>query len=139
MSPKRVGFLIYPAMQALDLVGPMDAFSAVTLADSQSTQRWPRHEIPGRNYWRVHRERSGHPAHRLGSGGYCVSRRVHSESSLRTARLNRPMPTVVDHRLDTVLRQIGQPLCNACRGARDRCVVAPNGRFDYVIAHAYAS
>ena len=31
MSPKRVGFLIYPAMQALDLVGPMDAFSAVTL------------------------------------------------------------------------------------------------------------
>jgi hypothetical protein len=26
MSPKRVGFLIYPAMQALDLVGPMDAF-----------------------------------------------------------------------------------------------------------------
>jgi hypothetical protein len=35
MSPKRVGFLIYPAMQALDLVGPMDAFFAVTLADGR--------------------------------------------------------------------------------------------------------
>lgn len=32
MTPKRVGFLMYPAMQALDLVGPMDAFAAVTIA-----------------------------------------------------------------------------------------------------------
>src|SRR5882724_9429166 len=39
MSPKRVGFLIYPAMQALDLVGPMDAFSAVTLADGKGRRR----------------------------------------------------------------------------------------------------
>ena len=34
MNPRRVGFLIYPAMQALDLVGPMDAFPAVTLTGS---------------------------------------------------------------------------------------------------------
>jgi hypothetical protein len=37
--PKRVGFLIYPAMRALDLVGTMDAFSAVTLADSKARRR----------------------------------------------------------------------------------------------------
>ena len=42
MSPKRVGFLIYPAMQALDLVGPMDAFSAVTLADGKGRRRHDR-------------------------------------------------------------------------------------------------
>jgi len=41
MSPKRVGFLIYPAMQALDLVGPMDAFSAVTLADGKGRPAEP--------------------------------------------------------------------------------------------------
>jgi transcriptional regulator GlxA family with amidase domain len=39
MSPKRVGVLIYPAMQTLDLVGPMDAFSAVTLADGKGRRR----------------------------------------------------------------------------------------------------
>jgi transcriptional regulator GlxA family with amidase domain len=44
MSPKRVGFLIYPAMQALDLVGPMDAFSAVTLADGKGRRR-PGYEV----------------------------------------------------------------------------------------------
>lgn len=44
MSPKRVGFLIYPAMQALDLVGPMDAFSAVTLADAKGRRR-PGYEV----------------------------------------------------------------------------------------------
>lgn len=31
MSPKRVGFLIYSGMQALDVAGPMDAFQAVRL------------------------------------------------------------------------------------------------------------
>jgi len=41
MSPKRVGFLIYPAMQALDLVGPMDAFSAVALADGKGRPAEP--------------------------------------------------------------------------------------------------
>ena len=35
MNPKRVGFLIYPGMQALDLAGPMDAFAAVSLADGK--------------------------------------------------------------------------------------------------------
>jgi len=35
MNPKRVGFLIYPAMQALDLAGPMDAFDAATVADAK--------------------------------------------------------------------------------------------------------
>jgi len=36
MSPKRVGFLLYPAVQALDPVGPMDAFSAITFADGSN-------------------------------------------------------------------------------------------------------
>jgi hypothetical protein len=44
MSPKRVGFLICPAMQALDLVGPMDAFSAVTFADSNGRSK-PGYEV----------------------------------------------------------------------------------------------
>jgi transcriptional regulator GlxA family with amidase domain len=44
MNPKRIGFLIYPAMQALDLVGPMDAFSAVTLADGNGRRR-PGYEV----------------------------------------------------------------------------------------------
>jgi hypothetical protein len=44
MSPKRVGFLIYPAMQALDLVRPMDAFSAVMLADGKGRRR-PGYEV----------------------------------------------------------------------------------------------
>jgi transcriptional regulator GlxA family with amidase domain len=39
MNPRRVGFLIYPAMQALDLVGPMDAFAAVTLTDGKGRRR----------------------------------------------------------------------------------------------------
>jgi transcriptional regulator GlxA family with amidase domain len=39
MTPKRVGFLVYPGMQALDLVGPMDAFSAVTIADGKGRRR----------------------------------------------------------------------------------------------------
>jgi len=29
--PKRIGFLVYPAMQALDLAGPMDAFAAAAI------------------------------------------------------------------------------------------------------------
>ena len=33
MNPKRVGFLVYPAMQALDLAGPMDAFAAAAIED----------------------------------------------------------------------------------------------------------
>jgi transcriptional regulator GlxA family with amidase domain len=44
MIPKRVGFLIYPEMQALDLVGPMDAFAAVTLADGKGRRR-PGYEL----------------------------------------------------------------------------------------------
>jgi transcriptional regulator GlxA family with amidase domain len=44
MNPRRVGFLIYPAMQALDLVGPMDAFAAVTLADGKGRRR-PGYEV----------------------------------------------------------------------------------------------
>jgi transcriptional regulator GlxA family with amidase domain len=39
MTPKRVGFLVYPGMQALDLVGPMDALLAVTIEDSQGRRR----------------------------------------------------------------------------------------------------
>lgn len=35
MTPKRVGFLIYPAIQALDLAGPMDAFDAAMVADGK--------------------------------------------------------------------------------------------------------
>src|SRR5258708_5327880 len=31
MQPKRVGFLVYPRMQALDLAGPMDAFAAAVV------------------------------------------------------------------------------------------------------------
>jgi transcriptional regulator GlxA family with amidase domain len=44
MNPKRIGLLIYPAMQALDLAGPMDAFSAVTLADDKGRRR-PGYEV----------------------------------------------------------------------------------------------
>jgi transcriptional regulator GlxA family with amidase domain len=33
MNPKRVGFLVYPAMQALDLAGPMDAFAVAAIED----------------------------------------------------------------------------------------------------------
>jgi len=39
MNPKRVGFLIYPGMQALDLAGPMDAFADVSLADGKGRRR----------------------------------------------------------------------------------------------------
>jgi transcriptional regulator GlxA family with amidase domain len=44
MNPKRIGFLIYPQMQALDLVGPMDAFAAVTLAAGNGRRR-PGYEV----------------------------------------------------------------------------------------------
>ena len=44
MNPKRVGFLIYPGMQALDLAGPMDAFAAVSLADGKGRRR-PGYEL----------------------------------------------------------------------------------------------
>jgi transcriptional regulator GlxA family with amidase domain len=44
MNPKRVGFLIYPGMQALDLAGPMDAFAAVSLADGKD-RRKPGYEL----------------------------------------------------------------------------------------------
>ena len=44
MQPKRVGFLIYPGMQALDLAGPMDAFAAVSLADAKGRRR-PGYEL----------------------------------------------------------------------------------------------
>ena len=33
MNPKRIGFLVFPAMQALDLAGPMDAFAAAVIED----------------------------------------------------------------------------------------------------------
>ena len=33
MNPKRVGFLVYPGIQALDLAGPMDAFAAAVMED----------------------------------------------------------------------------------------------------------
>jgi transcriptional regulator GlxA family with amidase domain len=33
MTPKRIGFLVYADMQALDLAGPMDAFAAATIED----------------------------------------------------------------------------------------------------------
>lgn len=35
MIPKRAGFLIFPAMQAIDLAGPMDAFDAAMVADGK--------------------------------------------------------------------------------------------------------
>jgi transcriptional regulator GlxA family with amidase domain len=37
MNPKRIGFLVYPAMQALDLAGPMDAFAAATIDDGEGS------------------------------------------------------------------------------------------------------
>ncbi|HSE13144.1 MAG TPA: DJ-1/PfpI family protein [Rudaea sp.] len=33
MKTKRVGFLVYPSIQALDLAGPMDAFAAAVIED----------------------------------------------------------------------------------------------------------
>lgn len=33
MYPRRVGFLVYPGIQALDLAGPMDAFAAAVMDD----------------------------------------------------------------------------------------------------------
>jgi hypothetical protein len=39
MTPKRVGFLVYSGMQALDLVGPMDALLAVSSEDGQGRRR----------------------------------------------------------------------------------------------------
>jgi transcriptional regulator GlxA family with amidase domain len=35
MNRKRVGFLVYPRLQALDLAGPMDAFSAAAMDDAE--------------------------------------------------------------------------------------------------------
>ena len=35
MTRKRIGFLIYPGIQALDVVGPMDAFSAAMVDDGK--------------------------------------------------------------------------------------------------------
>jgi hypothetical protein len=48
MTPKRVGFLVYPWMQALDLVGPMDALSAVMVADGKGRHR-PGYEVLGQD------------------------------------------------------------------------------------------
>ena len=36
MNPKRIGFLVYPGMQALDLAGPMDAFAAAVMEDGSA-------------------------------------------------------------------------------------------------------
>jgi transcriptional regulator GlxA family with amidase domain len=35
MNPKRIGFLVFPGMQALDLAGPMDAFAATVIEDGE--------------------------------------------------------------------------------------------------------
>jgi transcriptional regulator GlxA family with amidase domain len=35
MNRKRIGFLVYPGMQALDLAGPMDAFAAAVMEDGE--------------------------------------------------------------------------------------------------------
>jgi transcriptional regulator GlxA family with amidase domain len=36
MPRKRIGFLVFPGIQGLDLVGPMDAFAAAQIGDGQS-------------------------------------------------------------------------------------------------------
>ena len=40
MNPKRVGFLVYTGVQALDVAGPMDAFSAAAIQDGQGRARF---------------------------------------------------------------------------------------------------
>jgi len=35
MAAKRIGFLVYPGIQALDVAGPMDAFAAATIEDTR--------------------------------------------------------------------------------------------------------
>jgi transcriptional regulator GlxA family with amidase domain len=37
MTTKRVGFLVYPAIQALDIAGPMDAFAAAVIRNGART------------------------------------------------------------------------------------------------------
>lgn len=44
MPRKRIGFLIYPGVQALDVAGPMDAFAAAAIDDGKGQQR-PAYEI----------------------------------------------------------------------------------------------
>jgi len=44
MKSKRVGFLVYPAMQALDIAGPMDAFAAASATDADGSSS-PRYEL----------------------------------------------------------------------------------------------
>jgi transcriptional regulator GlxA family with amidase domain len=44
MTPKRVGFLIYPGIQALDVAGPMDAFAAAMVDNGNSRSR-PAYEL----------------------------------------------------------------------------------------------
>jgi hypothetical protein len=36
MVPKRVGFFVCPGIQALDVVGPMDAFAAAEISNDAS-------------------------------------------------------------------------------------------------------
>ena len=43
MVPKRIGFFVCPGIQALDMVGPMDAFAAAEI--SNDTSRSPRYEL----------------------------------------------------------------------------------------------
>ena len=44
MKPKRIGFLVYPGIQALDLVGPMDTFAGAVIATDQGA-RSPGYEL----------------------------------------------------------------------------------------------
>lgn len=44
MPGKRIGFVIYPGVQALDVAGPMDAFAAATVDDGRRRQN-PGYEI----------------------------------------------------------------------------------------------
>jgi hypothetical protein len=48
MVPKRVGFFVCPGIQALDVVGPMDAFAAAEISNDASRspcyedyEEWP--------------------------------------------------------------------------------------------------
>src|ERR1700733_3229891 len=41
LKPKRVAFLIYPGIQALDIAGPMDAFAAARIGTR------PQFQVPG--------------------------------------------------------------------------------------------
>src|SRR5205823_7470685 len=44
MAKKRVGFFIYPGIQALDVAGPMDAFAAAVLQDGKG-QTTPGYDV----------------------------------------------------------------------------------------------